>query len=320
MLLGNDFMPKIPWIGIRQNGGEILLSAYFEVQNGIENRVDGYVDDNPLTSKSNLVRDEAACEAKWLFNRSTGRINILMLRDVFSNLARRENGLVIKYMEERQRKHIPIPRESTERERQQIMMDFLPLQYLEIESDICPRVTGWRQRYYSICHETQATDANISKICDAYLRTLIWNANYYVGRLLSWDWYFPYHYPPTLADVSQHIMEMKSHSHIQWPASHPVDPHTLLLMVLPEYSAGLMAGSVASAVRAGDGQLSVFFPKSYEINLALHTRYYECTPKIPKISVRFAEAFVDKCKLTVAEKERALPGKLRTWPIPNQSN
>ena len=320
MLLGNDFMPKIPWIGIRQNGGEILLSAYFETQNGIENNVNGYVDDNPLTSKSNLVRDEAACEAKWLFNRSTGRINMLMLRDVFSNLARRENGLVIKYMEERQRKHIPIPRESTERERQQIMMDFLPLQYLEIESDIRPRTQGWRQRYYAICHETHATDANISKICDAYLRTLIWNANYYIGRLLSWDWYFPYHYPPTLADVSQHIMEMKSHSHIQWPASQPVGPHTLLLMVLPEYSAGLMAGSVASAVRAGDGQLSVFFPKSYEINLALHTRYYECTPKIPKISVKFADAFVAKCKLTDAEKERSRPGELRTWPTVDQAN
>jgi 5'-3' exonuclease len=115
-------------------------------------------------------------------------------------------------------------------------------------------------------------------------------------------------------------MEMKSHGHIQWPASQPVDPHTLLLMVLPEYSAGLMAASVASAVRAGDGQLSVFFPKSYEINLALHTRYYECTPKIPKISVKFADAFVAKCKLTDAEKERARPGELRRWPTENQAN
>lgn len=315
MMLGNDFMPKIPWIGIRQNGGEILLSTYFEIQNGIENNVENYLDEDPLTSKSNLVRDEAACEAKWLFNRSTGRINMLMLRDILSNLARRENKLVIDYMEDRQRKHIPVPKDATERERQQILVDFLPLQYLEIEKDIRPRAPGWRQRYYSICHEMPATDANIGKICDAYLRTLVWNANYYIGRLLSWDWYYPYHYPPTLADVSNHIAEMKTHSHIKWQASDPVDAHTLLLMVLPEYSAGLMAASIGAAVKSGDGQLSVFFPKSYEINLALHSRYYECTPKIPKINVRFAESFVKQCKLTIAEMERAKMGTQKVWPI-----
>jgi 5'-3' exonuclease len=289
MLLGNDFMPKIPWISIKQNGHQILLDAYLEVHNGTESS------QNP--------------DLKYLFNRKTSKINIIMLADVFSLLSRKENGLITQLYEKRQRSKINIHPEATEKERQETLLEFLPLQHINIEKEINPTQQQWRGRYYKICHEMIGTPANIDKICTAYLKTLVWNANYYMNGCISWEWYYPYHYSPTLADIYYYLKDKQTHSHISYNLGKPATPQTLLLMVLPKKSSNLMAKSIADTLYSND-LITVYFPDSYGIHLPLHTRYYECTPKIPKLDIKYASRLVNKCKLTNEENERNIIGKL----------
>lgn len=283
MILGNDFMPKIPWLNLSNNGPKIIQSAYLEVLNGQPHDSD-----------------------RFLYNRETGQINMHMLSDMMAILMRRENNLIIKCIENRKHWKPKVNDEMTERERRVYMLEHLPMQYLGIEAEIEPTKPGWRGRFYNICHGFRSTPANIGAVCDAYLRTLIWNMYYYTrDGCPSWSWYYPYDYCPTLADFYYHIQDMTSHRHIKFSLGKPIHPQTLLLMVLPEKSSGLMAVDVQKHILGNPILSRVYFPRQYSLNLALHSKYYECTPKgIAKIDMDKADGLVRSCKMTKAEKER----------------
>lgn len=291
MVLGNDFMPKIPWISIKYNGHDHLLNSYFTVQNG-----------------------RLADENKWLYDRDTRGFNVEMLQAIFGLLATHEQGLIESLTIDRDHAKPRIHPGVTERERQMILMDFLPLQHLEIESHINPFEPGWRGRYYKICHQMNPSGDTTRMIFDAYWKTWYWNAEYYMNECPSWDWYYPYDYPPTLADIKHYLGEFKlNQGAVVFSESAPVEPQTLLLMVLPEKSAGLMARSIETAIKEEPALMSIYFPKSYEINIPYHTRYHECTPRIPKINLRHCMAFVKKCKLSQSELERNCPGGVKRY-------
>ena len=289
MILGNDFMPKIPWISIKQDGHAILLGAYYQVQNGID-----YSEDE---------------NARWLFNRGTGEMNLSVLRGIFSILSRRENTLMIKFLDKRASSKIFMPKDATEREKQQILIDFLPLtqqSWLDAEQDIRPSLPRWRARYYALCHRMNTYDnvGEIKKICEDYIKTLIWNARYYLNGCPSWTWYFPYDYSPTLADVFHYLDEYKGLNHIKYDVGKPTSPQTLLMMVLPKNSSSLMPKSVFKYISSDEVLDKIYFPKQYAINIPLHTRYYECTPRIPKVDIMKTEEIVSKCELSDVENER----------------
>lgn len=285
MVLGNDFMPKVHWISIKQNGHAVILSTYFTVQNGI-----------------------LAADDKWLYNRATGSFNVEFIHTLFRLLGDQEDKLVIKLFEDRAKSKIHIRDGISERERQMQLMEFMPMQYLDIERDIRPWHPGWRSRFYTICHNMRGSESNISMICEAYWKTLCWNANYYLNDCSSWDWFYPYDYSPTLFDFAEYLSNLKkSQGSYTFGESKPIEPQTLLLMVLPEKSAGLLARNIEMGIRETPGLMATYFPKEYELNVAFHTRYHECSPCIPRINQRMVEAFVKKCKLSASEQERNIP-------------
>ena len=293
MILGNDFVPKTPWYGLSNNGYDALLNAYFEVHNGTECSLND--------------------ELRWLVNREDSKINIHMLCDIFSILNQKEDEVVIKFLEKRQHKRIHIPRDCTERERRQKLVDYLPLQFLHIEKDINPRDKNWRHQFYSICHQMKKSDENMNKLCEYYIKTLVWNMKYYLNDCPSWDWYYPYHYAPTFHDIYLYLKEFKSLTHIKFNLGKPISPQTLLFMVLPTSSSKLMARNVQKTIFENKSLNKIYFPKSYSINFPLHSRYYECTPNIPKMETKYAVSIVNGCKLTQNEMNRNKLGDIKYY-------
>ena len=298
MILGNDFMPKIPWISIKQDGHAVLLGAYYQIQNGI----DYSTDDN----------------LRWLFDKELGNLNIIMLRGIFSILSKQENKLMTKFINKRAESKIFIPRDSTEREKQQILIDFLPLtckSWMNAEQEIKPWLPQWRSRYYSLCHRlnTHNNQDEIIKICKDYITTLLWNAKYYLCGCPSWTWYYPYSYSPTLSDIFNYLDEYKTLNHITLDEGLPTNTQTLLMMVLPKNSNVLMPKSVFKKITEDNLLDKIYFPEGYSINIPLHTRYYECTPIIPKIDIKKTEEIVNKCKLTELEEKRNMIGNYKYY-------
>jgi 5'-3' exonuclease len=290
-ILGNDFVPKIHWYSLHEGGHEKLLSTYFTIHNFSE---------------------------EFLVDRDSKYINRMMLMDIFKELAYTEEGSMRKFMKNRARQKPPVKDEMSERERQQILIDFYPLQYLDIEKNIDPFSSGWNSRYYNVCFRFNRTKANLEMVTDAYIKTLVWNFYYYFIECEDWDYYYPFHYSPTTNDICDALNGIKESNlckHYKFSNSKPIDPQTLLMMVLPLNSSNCMAKDIDNKLNTKGNKMEIYFPKKYTLNVAFHRYYYECSANIEKFDSSKAKQFMKNVKLTEDEKERNKESKLFTHNI-----
>ena len=293
MLLGNDFMPKVHWYSIYEGGMEKFLSCYFQIYNHRETFL---VDSNSL------------------------QINTEMLCDILFLIKSTEQDSVCKLFEKRKKSKIYIKPEMSERERQQMLTDFYPLQpqNLYIEQAIEPTKPKWQQRYYKTCFNMENTPENISNICQIYIKTLVFNFLYYFDECPSWDWYYPYAYAPTFSDVYEEILKHKninttattSNKLFQFKKSVPIEQQTLLFVVIPFASRSLIVLDASKKLLDPKCPMNIYFPKKYSLNVAFHRYYHECTPIIYRMDMEKVNKFMKECKYTEDELRRNLDGEL----------
>ena len=304
MILGNDFMPKIKWMSIKQDGHHILLETYFQLFNG----------------NDELDREK---ERQFLYNRTTGKINRILLSDIFRIIATRENNLARKFFKGRAKPRVYLPKELTEYERQIKKMEFTPLRFTKVEKEITPidEKGKWRNNYYKVCHninpELPSFNENKKRIVEAYLQTFLWNIKYYLHGYMSCDWdhYYPYEYSPTITDIAEYLEANNINQSIKLSSSapKPLKPLELLTVVLPIRNRELMPVELSKKMfQYGRG---IFFPEKYELNMCLHTRYYECTPVIPPVNINLIRHLSSGCKLNLREQGLNSDGEHKIFKI-----
>jgi 5'-3' exonuclease len=312
MLLGNDFMPKIKWMTIKQDAYKLLLETYFQLYNG----------------NDSLDRERGY---QFLYDRETEKINKVFLADFIRILSTNENKLANQFFKKRRKPYIHMSKEMTEFERQKKKMEFLPLKHTKTEIDfILPidnnkklntlinnndeiEIPKWQERYYKLCHNIKPSIKNREKIIEAYLHTFLWNIKYYLHGFNScdWDWYYPYDYSPTLIDIHKYLSTHNITQTIKLSLSSPkpITPLELLTIVLPESNSDLMPLELYKKMAK---HRELFFPTNYELNIALHTRYYECSPVIPKININLVRQLFNGTKLSPLEHRLNEVGKIFT--------
>jgi 5'-3' exoribonuclease 2 len=290
MILGNDFMPKNHWFCIHEGGYERLLSGYFQVHNHTET---------------------------FLVNKETLQINTEMLCDIWFLVKSQEEEAVTKLFEHRKKARIPMKHGMTEKERQQLLMDFYPLQYTYIEKEIDPYKPNWRSRYYKICLNMESKPENIQLLCQTYIKTLVWNFHYYFNNEpIDWGWYYPYAYAPTFSDIYDELVKHKninptgSNKIFHFKNTKPIDQQTLLIMVLPIASKKYMLHDAIHKLMKENSPMHIYFPKKYAINVAFHRYYHDCTPIMYKMELSKVQKFVKDCKFTEDELRRNQQGTL----------
>ena len=291
MLLGNDFMPKNHWYSIYEDGLEKMLSCYFQIYNHQE---------------------------KFLVDSNSLQINTEMLADIWFLIKEKEQTSIVKLFEKRKKAKIYIKSEMSERERQQMLTDFYPLQHLYIEQEIEPTKPNWQSRYYKICFNMEKSPENISMICQSYLKTLVWNFLYYFDDCPSWDWYYPYAYSPTFSDVYEELLKHKninitsssSNKIFHFKKSEPIEQQTLLFTVIPIASRSLIVKDATKKLLEPKCPMNIYFPRKYSLNVAFHRYYHECTPIIFRMDMDKVKKFMKECKYSEDELRRNITGNL----------
>lgn len=285
-ILGNDFVPKIPWLNFKNKGHDKLLDAYFQVYN--------------------LHREH-------LVNTTTMKINQHLLYYIFEKLAENETFEMRQYHKIRAKKRIYMRDVKTEYEKQKMLMTYFPLRHLDVEEVIDPERPGWRSRYYKTCLHMFASEDNVEFVVQRYIESLIWTFKYYFDEIPSWGWYYPYHYAPTALDVVNYMDKilikggyngLKNINNLRFTKGQPIKPQELLVMVLPYSSRSFMAREISGKISDSDNPLSVYFPKRYNISIPYHTFYWECRPIVPLVNYNIVKAEMKNCKLTKEEIER----------------
>jgi 5'-3' exonuclease len=137
-------------------------------------------------------------------------------------------------------------------------------------------VDGWRDLYYA----RWMREAAPATAAAEYVRGLQWIVDYYLGRPVSYSWYFPWSLPPLWSDVAAALESVDA---VAAPAvTSPVAPQEQLAMVLPASSWWLVR---RADLRALPARAPAFWPEKFGFFSVGRRWMWECEAEVPIMSM-----------------------------------
>ncbi len=262
-LIGNDFIPNLPGLTIKNGGIDLLISVYIS-----------------------LVIKRKEC---LVFN---GELNIGFLKDLLIQLLKQENDLVTKQRLQYEKKRFFNKNNSNGAyETELSKLKFMPL--LKPKTTVYKIMAGtenWRKRYYyqlfNIKIYNNQVNQNILEICQNYLEGILWTTKYYFEECCCWDWHYMYLHAPTLKELVDNFeicfdkIDFEQNSQ-----KTPVIPLIQLLNVYPPQSAHLLPDNYGELMTNKDSPIYHYYPTKVSLDRYLHTYYHQCEPKLPNIDI-----------------------------------
>lgn len=216
------------------------------------------------------------------FITDNGKINYHILREFFVECAKRENDFIVE------------KRNNLIRTRQRMNLPFEQSDEFYLDNE------RGKIRFYvekmNIKSENELTIA-----CKEYIRGLYWVYSYYFYDIPSWDWYYPYHFAPFMADLAS-VKEFTT----TFETGRPLKPLEQLLNVLPPLSEDLLP----ECLRPIFTQFKEYYPTEFKLDMFQKCMDWQAVPILPFMNSQdIVKAFEQKQSLlSFAEAERNIPG------------
>lgn len=137
----------------------------------------------------------------------------------------------------------------------------------------------WKNKYYvekfgfGIDNE-----AEMRKLTENYVQGLQWVLFYYYRGVVSWPWYFQYHYAPMISDVKKGLG-----ANIDFKLGQPFRPFQQLMGVLPDRSKKIVPPAYWDLMTSPESPIIDFYPRDFELDMNGKKMEWEAVVKIPFI-------------------------------------
>ena len=279
--LGNDFLPHIPSLNIHHSGIENLIINYSRTLKEFifeNNKVVYLLDD--LNINSSFLQ-------KFIFRLSLEEDTIL-----------RENFYGKK-------KKMRCDGDAYEKEIFKIEnLQFKINDPILLGSD---NSEDWRKRYYK--HYWNVEDDELEEFSEKlvyhYLMGIKWVTYYYFDKCPSWNWYYPFDYPPFISDIAKYLPKINL-GQIKFKLGGPLKPFMQLLSVLPPQSNYLLPKTLRKLVLNPNSSLIYMYPLEFEQDFINKHRYWAGIPRLPPLDIELVKHMYYKYQdeLTTDEKNR----------------
>lgn len=260
-LLGNDFIPSVSALKIRDGGIEQILRAYKIV---IQKR------------------------CQYLLN-SALEINVEFFLDFIQILANDEVNSLKKQKRTRDRR-IKFQFTNQRAPTYEIALE----QHKTVEGKHPDIINifreGWEHRYYYYYFHIKNNDSpyrqiQINDICNDYIKALHWIAKYYFTGCPDWHWYYQYDATPLLCDLIKYVNNKKTDINmVHFIENGPVEPYHQLLIILPPQSAHLLPKPYLKLMTSEISPIIHYYPTNFELDYYGKRFLWECHPKLPMIN------------------------------------
>lgn len=267
-VLGNDFLPSIPCLDLRNGGFMRIVRWYKDVADSTGMR---------------LVDTEIDASAG-------ASINTTFLTRFFDQLGAKEDVFMREIYDAHNTQMKSRRHGGDAGEAALLKRHYMPLEKINVMNP------GWRPSYYYNMFPEYTSQV---EVCRLYVEGLHWVFQYYITGKHNAAWYYPYDYAPTALDLYNYMFEnehmdmnavtLSSHpSHNEFiklikscPKLHGlvVIPPQLLETVLDERHKWQ---HVVDDVSCG---LSHLFPIAFRIRTYLKTHLWECMPDLPNVDM-----------------------------------
>eukprot|EP00916_Digyalum_oweni_P014833 GHVL01024268.1.p1 GENE.GHVL01024268.1~~GHVL01024268.1.p1 ORF type:complete len:1581 (+),score=236.97 GHVL01024268.1:171-4913(+) len=271
-LVGNDFLPHLPFSNIIQGGLEVIMRTY--KQHLTEDALEG-INDPWLTRNCGEVNwnNFKRFLTKWVVYEEEELEECLAdeeyLTSKRANITRCGPDDVLAAEEEKYNKEII--------ERQKRQEDCDDLSDNEIDDfDICYDDAAMggheaRDRYYLLKLNIKLREASgrklKSRLLKCYLEGLQWVLFYYYRGVCSWEWFYPFHYAPFVHDILLLSSFSKEGPNIEFELGKPFQPFQQLMAVLPPGSSNLLPSSFQSLLHDENSPIKSFYPITFDIDM-----------------------------------------------------
>ena len=277
-LVGNDFLPNLPSLKIREGAIDALIFLYKEIRPKMENYLtngEGKLNLKEceiLFKKLSLIEDEffkqeikdkKREEMKKNKYYSTEKNNLSILsefRKIPNIKDNNYNRNIKNYKSYNEEKFNQIIKEVINEENNKKIEEY--------KDNIQLGKEGWKNRYYLEKFHISSKDDKDElkelkeKLKKFYIEGLCWVFEYYYNGCASWSWFYPFHYAPFASDLTD-LKDLK----INFKLDKPFMPFEQLLSVLPPYSAGALPSCFQKLMTDPFSPIADFYPRNIKLDI-----------------------------------------------------
>ena len=269
--LGNDFLPHIPSLNIHHNGIEELIINYCK------------------TFKELILENN-----KIIYLLENNNINYNFLLKFITYTSHEENNILRDNFLKKKRFN-KCDGDAYEKEVFKIEnLQFKINDTILLGSDTPEE---WRKRYYKYYWNVEDDEIEefSEKLVYHYLMGLKWITLYYFDKCPSWDWYYPFDYPPFISDIAKYLLKINLND-IKFKLGTPLKPFMQLLSVLPPQSNYLLPKTLRKLVLNPNSSLIYMYPTEIEQDFINKHKHWMGIPKLPPIDIELIKHSYNKYK------------------------
>ena len=307
-LVGNDFLPNLPSLKIREGAIDALIYLYKKLLPEMKEYLtngEGKLNLNQcciLFQKLSKVEDEFfKIEIKdKIYNEKNKNKNNSASKKILNDFRKIKNNNIKSYETYNQDKYNEIIKEEIFEENNKKVDEYV--------DKIKLGKAGWKDRYYlEKFHISSKSDRNTLKdlkeiIKKYYIEGLCWVFEYYYNGCVSWSWFYPFHYAPFASDLID-LENLK----INFELSEPFLPFEQLLSVLPPYSAGALPSCFRELMTDPLSPIADFYPRNIKLDINNQPYAWMGVNLLPFVDEerihRIVEIILNKYKKELSKKD-----------------
>jgi len=279
-LMGNDFLPRLPSLRIRDDSLADAIVFY---------KITAW------NQGSYLIKPDLNLDYDFFY-------------EFMSEIAHVENEVLVQQSVQRE-KNIRRQLEKVKRlspyEAEKERNNYVEDKYVD---DVLPGTPGWRVRYYAehinIRFATAETfQSDIFKVCKNYIEGMIWVLRYYLNGPPNWDWLYHYKVAPSAQDLRDYLNAVEDRP-VVFPSSEPVSPYVQLMSILPPDSAKLLPEALRHYITEKDSTIHYMYPIEFKLTYHGNKFLHECPPSLPFIDRALLTRIVELNTEVYSEKEK----------------
>lgn len=171
----------------------------------------------------------------------------------------------------------------------------------EMQKKYDQKFHDWKDEYYQGKFGWGLeNEEELRKLAENYVQGCQWVLYYYYRGVVSWPWYFGYHYSPMISDVVKGL-----NADMDFKLGQPFRPYQQLMGVLPDRSKTIVPTAYHDLMTNPASPIIDFYPRDFELDMNGKKMEWEAVVKIPFIDEkRLLDAMSTKDHL-MTDDERA---------------